>query len=70
MVAKSGRVHICSQLIMPSQDCIWAIRGALSSADITTWGMVSVGRPDRKGVMSGFLLDEDRPISSTIADEL
>ncbi len=67
IVARSGCVHIWSQLIIPSQDCIFAVRGALSSDDMSIDGIVSTGNPDRKGVMRGVLLALERPISSTIA---
>jgi hypothetical protein len=51
---------------MPSHDCIFAIRGARSSGDMSTLGMASMGRPDRKGVINGFLLADDKPNSLAI----
>jgi hypothetical protein len=67
VVARSGLVHICNQLIIPSQDCMFAISGALSSGDISMECIVSIGRPEQKGVIRGDLLAVDRPISSAIA---
>ncbi len=62
-VVRSGWVHICSQLIIPSHDCILSVRGVWNSGE---YGIVSTGRPEQNRVINGDSAFDDS-ISSMIA---
>jgi hypothetical protein len=55
---------------MPIHDCNLAIRGAHSARDMSTSGIESTGNLERKVVIIGDLIAEEKPISSNIAAAL